>query len=381
MLLSPLTSESNNKFSFLTRKTRGFVNIMPLQTGSILGRKAKKALMEFGNGYAICDYCDGNLHGIQNPPVEYLVQGILPQFLGCDTVRLTMGAREGKFIVLHAMTNPGDTIIVDSNRHYSTYVAAESNGLNVIEVPNSGYPEYQIDVNDYITLIEKHHPKLVLLTYPDGNYGNLPDAKRLGDITRQYDVPYLLNGAYAVGRIPISLKETGADFIVASAHKSMASTGPLGLLGIKKKYEHTILKKSALYPKKEVEFLGCTSRGAGIVTLMASMPELIKRIQQWNRQVEKVQWLSSEMKKLGINQLGETPHRHDLIAFESPVLYKISKSRREKGYFLYKALKKRNIWGIKPGHTRRFKLSTFAASRDELKMMVDVFKDILNRYG
>ncbi|GAG45862.1 unnamed protein product, partial [marine sediment metagenome] len=42
----------------------------------------------------------------------------------------------------------------------------------------------------------------------------------------------------------------------------------------------------------------------------------------------KAQWFSSELQKLGFKQLGETPHRHDLLHFETPTLYDISKHVR-----------------------------------------------------
>ncbi len=381
LLTMPMQGRSGKTGYRAIRKTRDWINIQPLQTGGMLDEAAMTALMEYADGYAICDYCNGCLDTIANPPVAELTREILPAFLGCDNVRLTTGAREGKFAVFHAITRPGDTIVVDANRHYSTYVAAERNGLKVVEVPNSGYPEYRIDVRDYIPLIERHRPALLLLTYPDGNYGNLPDARLLGTIARKYDVPLLINGAYAVGRLPVSLVEIGADFIVASAHKSMAASGPLGLLGMHRKWEERLLRESERYSGKEIEFLGCTARGAGVVTLMASMQRLQERVQAWDRQVAKVQWFCGEMQTLGFTALGESTHRHDLVAFESPRLYEISQTRREKGYFLYKELKKRHIWGIRPGQTRRFKVSTFAAGREELQVVVDAFRDIIDRFA
>lgn len=361
----------------LTRKNKDLINIMPLQTGGILSNAARAILIEFGDGYSVCDFCNGVLDQIGSPPLQRLVHEFLPQFLGCDVVRLTTGAREGKFIVINALTKPGDIVVVDSNRHYTTDLAAERSGLNIMEVPNSGYPEYKIDVEDYIALIEKYNPKLIVLTYPDGNYGNLADAKLLGKIANQYNVPYLLNGAYAVGRMPINLSEIGADFVVGSAHKSMASTGPSGLLGMKKKWEDIVLRKSKDHQKKEIELLGCTLRGVASITLMASFPSVVERVQNWGQQIEKVRTFSEELEKLGIKQLGEKPHKHDLVSFESHLFYEISKTRRERGYFLYKELRKRGIWGVKPGQSREFKISTFAATERELDVVVDAFKDII----
>jgi Sep-tRNA:Cys-tRNA synthetase len=63
------------------------------------------------------------------------------------------------------------------------------------------------------------------------------------------------------------------------------------------------------------------------------------------------------------------------------MLYEISKRVRERGYFLYKELDDRGIWGPQPGLARSFKLSTFAASKEQLSFVVDSFKSILSKYS
>jgi Sep-tRNA:Cys-tRNA synthetase len=354
---------------------------MPLQTGGLLTEAAKKALIEFGDGYSVCDFCTGSLSNIANPPIREFVHELLPEFLGCEVAAVTHGAREAKFMIMHSLARLGDSIVVDGNRHYTTIVAAQRAGLNVVEVPSSGYPEFTIDVNEYEPFIEKHHPRMILLTYPDGYHGNIPDAKRLGEIAQNHDVPFILNGAYAVGRMPVNMNELGADFIIGSGHKSMASAGPCGVLGMKKRWEEVVLRKSETYSNKELELLGCALRGVPVITLMASFPYVLERVDDWDEQVLKAQWFSSEVEKLGFKQLGEKPHRHDLLHFETPALYEISKRVRERGYFLYKELKDRGIWGSHPGLARAFELSTFAASREQLSFVVDSFKSILNKYS
>jgi Sep-tRNA:Cys-tRNA synthetase len=380
-----VTNQAENrilqKLANLHRQHKGLINLMPLQTGGLLTDAARRALIEFGDGYSVCDFCEGILCNVINPPIRDFVKEILPQFLGCDVATITHGAREAKFMVMHSLAKPGDSIIVDASKHYTTVVAAERAGLNVIEAPNSGHPEFIVDVNEYTSLIKQHTPKLILLTYPDGNYGNFPDAKRLGEIAKAYNIPYILNGAYAVGRLPISMEEIGADFIIGSGHKSMASAGPSGVLGMKKKWEELVLRKSGKYSKKEIELLGCTIRGVPLITLMASFPYVKERVQHWDEQVSKAQWFSTELEKLNFKQLGEKPHRHDLLHFDAPALYEISKRVRERGFFLYKELKERGIWGPQPGLARSFKLSTFAANRQQLGFVVDSFKAILNKYN
>ena len=117
------------------------------------------------------------------------------------------------------------------------------------------------------------------------------------------------------------------------------------------------------------------------MTLIASFPCVKERVNNWDEQVSKALWFSAELDKLGFIQLGDKPHRHDLLHFDAPALSEISKRLRERGYFLYKELKERGIWGPQPGLARSFKLSTFAADRHPLGLVVDSFKAILNKYS
>ncbi|MCK4781358.1 O-phospho-L-seryl-tRNA:Cys-tRNA synthase [Candidatus Parcubacteria bacterium] len=362
------------------RQNKNKININPIQAGGILTQDAKKTLIEWGDGYSVCDiWYSGKIDKIENPQIRKFIDEALPKFLGSDIVRIIGGAREGICAIMRAVTKPGDTILIDENKHYTTVLAAEKNDLKVIEVPNSGHPQYKIDVKDYEKLIKKHKPALILLTYPDGNYGNMPDAKKLGEIVSKYNIPYLLNAAYSAGRLPVSLSAINADFIVTSGHKSMASSEPIGILGFRKKWKDILFKKSSFYPDKEIEFLGHYQKGAPMMTLMASFPYVVKRVKNWEEQVEKARWFSAEMENLGFKQLGEKPHNHDLLFFESPQLYKISQKHKDGRFFLYKELKKNGIYGIKPGLTKYFKLSTFAASKQDLQKILKTFEEILRK--
>jgi len=298
------------KFKNLHRKSFKFINLDPLQRGGILSKEARKILDEWADGYSVCDYCGGCLDKIKNPPIEEFVHEILPEFLGTDIARITNGAREGKFLVMHAIAKEGDYVVMDQNAHYSSYIAAERSRLKVKFVPNSGYPEFKINVDDYAKVIDEvknktgKFPALVLLTYPDGSYGNLPDAKAAGKICKDYNVPFLLNGAYSVGRMEINASDFNADFIVGSGHKSMAASGPIGVLGAKKIYEEILFRKSERYKIKEIEQLGCTARGLTVITLMASFPHVYERVKHYDEEIRKARYFSEKIGNLGINQLG-----------------------------------------------------------------------------
>jgi len=369
---------------FIERKVKDYINIDPLQTGGKLSEDAKRMLLEWGDGYSVCDFCEGDLHGIKTPPIaEFTAE--LAEFLGCDVARVVHGAREGKFIVMHSLAKKNGWVVVDSNAHYSTYVSAERAGLNVVEVPNSGYPEFRVLVEQYEDAIKEAKKKgdvvLAVLTYPDGNYGNLPDVKAVVDICHDHNVPVLLNCAYSIGRMEIKAEKLDVDFVVGSGHKSMASAGPVGVLGMKEEFAKVVLRKSERFKNKEVELLGCSVRGVPLMTLMASFDHVKERVKKWDEEVEKARWFVKEFEALGFELLGEKPHNHDLLHFKTDKLYEISKKTKKGGYFLYKELKKRKIHGIKPGRTKSIKLSTYLVPKDDLKVVIDAFKEIIEKYS
>lgn len=378
---------SLQKFGLIKRDTPRDINLDPLQTGGILTPEARQALIEWGDGYSLCDYCGGRLDQIKTPPIFDFVNKALPEFIGCDHARVTNGAREAKFAVMHAICREGDWIVMDGNAHYSSKVAAERARLSIKLVEKTPAPDYRIDPQGYATAIEEVKqrtgkvPALALITYPDGNYGNLADVKAISKIVHEYGVPLLVNGAYAIGRMPFNGKELGADFVSGSGHKSMAASGPVGVLGVSNEYASRVLEVSKVNKNKEIELLGCTARGATVMTMIASFPKVCERTrpENWQKEVDNARWFSSRLEDIGLKQLGDRPHNHDLMFFESPVFYDIS--QKTDRYFLYREMKERSIHGIKPGLTRNFKISTFGVSRDKLGYVVDSFKDIINKYN
>ena len=124
------------------------INLNPIQRGGILTPEARQALIEWGDGYSVCDFCGGRLDMIQKPDIQTFIHKELPAFLGCDVARTTNGAREGIFTVMHFLKKEGKGkyALVDGNAHYTTKVASELAGLDIKFVENSGSPEYKIDV-------------------------------------------------------------------------------------------------------------------------------------------------------------------------------------------------------------------------------------------
>mgnify|MGYP000026364600 CR=1 FL=1 len=233
-------------------------NVDPLQTGGIPPESVVKQLLQWMKGYPMCLYCPGDVHRVSKPNIKRLVEEELPSFLGADVVRLHHGAREGTFTVLFALykyhilnrKDKAPIVIIDGNTHYSMILATERVMLECVLTRVSDEPEYRVIEEDFANKIEEakskygKEPLAIIVNYPDGKYTNIPNLKRIVKIAREYDVYVIVDGAYAIGRMPFNMKEEGVDVAIGSAHKSMACIGPLGVIGMTEDIAKIVLKKS-----------------------------------------------------------------------------------------------------------------------------------------
>jgi Sep-tRNA:Cys-tRNA synthetase len=379
-----------------------FINIHPIQRGGILTPEAYKALISFGDGYSICDNClKGRIDQIENPPVfEFLKD--MARFLAIDNVILTAAARDSKRMVMQALAkkNPNNkVVIVDSLAHYTTYLAIETNNLKVREVPNSGDPEFGIKSEDYEKTIKQvikeqgKTPLLVVLTHVDYKYGNLNNPGPIGEICHNYDIPFLLNAAYSAGILPINCKENKIDFIACSGHKSMAASGPIGLLGFEEKYYEDIMVNSQIqgnltnksFPNKICTLMGCPPvYGAPLITLMASFPAIVKRSQKEyiEEEAKKANYVIQNIKNVkGMTILGKLPKFHPLTNLRTDGFAEVAKSHPRKGFFLREEFKERGVIGLLPGISKEMKFNTYGLTWEQVKHFSSAFLDIAKKYN
>ncbi|MBD3260851.1 MAG: O-phospho-L-seryl-tRNA:Cys-tRNA synthase [Candidatus Altiarchaeales archaeon] len=364
-----------------------YINLNPLQSGGRTYPETRKAITSYVDGYSVCDWCSGALNCIRKPPIQSFLEDVA-SFLGMDSALLTNGCREAKYAVMHSLASSKDFVVVDGNAHYSTFVAAERAGLRVEQLDSTGEPEYLVDpeaFGDKIREIKKIHgktPKLAVLTHVDGSYGNLVDAEKAASACHREGVPLLLNTAYSSGRMRVDGSRLGVDFIAASCHKSWAAGGGnIGLLAANGEWAEKVFRNSSDYEIKPLEILGCSTRGAAAVALLASYPKVKERVGKWGGEVDKARRLMAGLEELGVRQLGEKPTNHDLNFLQSDVLYEISQTHKKKNYYLYSELKKRGIIGIKPGLTRHFKISTYGKTEKQCDHILWAFRDIIEKHG
>ena len=372
-----------------------FINIHPIQAAGRLTPEARKAIISYGDGYSTCDYCRKpfRLDKITRPPIEEFHQD-LAKFLNMDQARVVPGARRGFQAVTQSLLEKGDSVIVSSLAHYTEFLAVEVAGGIVKEVP--------LDDNNLITAeavalkveaVRKETeklPKLIMIDHFDYQFANEHDVYGIAKVAREYDIPFLYNGAYTVGIKPVDGKKIGADFIVGSGHKSMAAAAPSGVLATTDEWAPRIFRTTEMvgdltkrkFGVKEVENMGCTLMGATLLSMIASFPRVQERTKHWDEEVQKSNYFLEQFQRvLGSGILSETPRKHTLTKVDTTGSFDtVAKTHKRRGFFFSDELKERGIVGEFAGATRTWKLNTYGLTWAQVKHTADSILEIAGKY-
>ncbi len=371
------------------------INIQPIQAAGRLTSDAMKALIAYGDGYSVCDLClkPFRLDFIKKPPVADFYKD-LAEFVNMDVARVMPGARRAFQAVCLSLLEKGDTALISQFGHYTIGLAVEQAGAQWREIPADDKNIITADAAaKKIESVKKETgklPGLVAMHHFDYKMANEHPVREIIKTVHEYDVPVLYNGAYTVGVMPVDGKRLGADFVVGSGHKSMASPAPTGVLATTEEWAERVLRTTDAtgdvtgrkFGIKEVQLLGCTVMGAPLIAMMASFPHVRERVKRWDDEVRKSNRFIYEILKIeGTECLSEHPRKHTLTKIHTGGFDKVARTHKKRGYFLTKALSKRNITGPFPGATRDWKLNTYGLTDDQVEYTANSFKEIAEQSG
>jgi len=377
-------------------REENFINIHPIQAAGRLPPEARKALISYGDGYSTCDTCRKpfRLDKITKPPIAGFHEE-LAKFLNMDQARVVPGARRGFQAVTGSLVEKGDSVIVSALAHYTEFLAVENAGGVVKEVPLS--PPNTITAEATAAKIEDVKretgklPVLVMIDHFDYQFANEHDVRGIAKVAHQYDIPFLYNGAYTVGVMPVNGKEIGADFVVGSGHKSMSSVAPSGVLAATDEYAGKVFRTTQMlgdvtkrkFGIKEVEMLGCTLMGGTLLSMMASFPTVRERTKHWEDEVKRSNYFIDALQKIeGSRVLSEYPRKHTLTKVDTTGSFDtVSKTHKRRGFYFSDELAQRGIAGEFPGATRTWKLNTYGLTSKQVEYLAESFTEIARKYN
>lgn len=252
-----------------------------------------------------------------------------------STIVFTRGTTESINLVAHGFSRtilkPGDEIIISAMEHHSNIVpwqlACQYTGasLKVINLRE----DTSLDIEHFKTLLSEK-TKLVAVTYISNTLGNINPIEELIRLSKEKNIPILIDAAQATAHMPIDVQKLNCDFLVFSAHKMYGPTG-MGALYATKEWLNKlppyqgggdmITKVSydiSEYQKAPLKFEAGTPNIAGTIAWTESINYLnaldLKRIQQYENNLldyatEKLSALSN------IQIVGKASNKASIISF------------------------------------------------------------------
>jgi len=124
----------------------------------------------------------------------------------------------------------GDEIILSQMEHHSNIVPwqmlCEQTGATLRIIPMNQQGEL---IFDEFTHLLNEKTRLVAITHISNALGTINPLEKFIETAHQHNVPVLIDGAQAVGHLPIDVQALNCDFYVFSGHKMYAPTG-IGIL-------------------------------------------------------------------------------------------------------------------------------------------------------
>ena len=392
---SPKVTKIAGSIDLRTRE-EAYINIQPIQAAGRLTAEARKALISYGDGYSTCDACRKpfRLDKISKPGIAEF-HADLAKFVNMDQARVVPGARRGFQAVASSLVGKGDSVIVSALAHYTEFLAVEEAGGVVREVPLNSSNIVTADATaEKIEEVKRESgklPALIMIDHFDYQFANEHEVAGIGRVAHQYDIPFLYNGAYTVGVLPVDGKKIGADFVVGSGHKSMASVAPSGVLATTNEFAPKILRTTAMvgditkrkFGIKEVEMLGCTLMGGTLLSMMASFPTVKARTLKWDEEVKRSNYFIDRLLRItGSRVLSEYPRKHTLTKVDTTGSFDtVAQTHKRRGFFLSDELSSRGVVGEFAGATRTWKLNTYGLSEKKIRYLADVFTETAEKHG
>ena len=164
----------------------------------------------------------------------------MADFIGAQLAELALvrNATEGLNYVANGLDlKPGDEVLTTDEEHPSGLnpwlLKAKRYGTAVKQVAMPKPPKSKQQILDLFDAARTDRTRVVMISHVSSATGCLMPAKEICAWARQRNVLSLVDGAHAVGMIPVNVKEIGCDFYVSSPHKWLLSPKGTGLLYVR----------------------------------------------------------------------------------------------------------------------------------------------------
>ncbi len=139
-------------------------------------------------------------------------------------VLLTAGATAALNLAIKGSLHPGSRVLVSAMEHNAIMRPLVQLGADFTRVPCDAAGRLDLDALERSL---RERPDMLILNHASNVSGTVQDAKTVGKLCKQYDIPFVLDAAQSAGHIPVDFEEFSLSALAVPAHKGLL--GPQGI--------------------------------------------------------------------------------------------------------------------------------------------------------
>ena len=145
-----------------------------------------------------------------------------------EQVVFTKNCTEGLNMAIRTLVQPGDRVVISGFEHN-----AVTRPLYALDAKISIAGRKLFDPEDTLWAFEKalkDGAKAAVFTHCSNVFGYILPVYEMAGLCKKYNVPFIVDAAQSAGKLPVSLKQLGADFIAMPGHKGLLGPQGTGIL-------------------------------------------------------------------------------------------------------------------------------------------------------
>ena len=152
------------------------------------------------------------------------------ELFGCapEQVVLTSNCTHGLNMAIRTLVKPGDSVVISGFEHNAVVRPLHALGAK-LTVAGRKLFDWDDTLEQWEAALKKK-PKAAVFTHVSNVFGYILPVQELGQLCRQYCVPFILDAAQSAGRIPINFQTLEAEFVAMPGHKGLLGPQGTGLL-------------------------------------------------------------------------------------------------------------------------------------------------------
>ena len=162
--------------------------------------------------------------------VVYHTRELAAELFECDPeqVVFTSNCTHGLNIAIRTLVRPGGRVVISGFEHNA--VTRPLYGLNAkIAVAGRKLFDWENTLEEFEKEL-KNGVDAAIFTHVSNVFGYILPVDQMAVLCRRYGVPFVLDAAQSAGKLPLPMKELGADFVAMPGHKGLLGPQGTGVL-------------------------------------------------------------------------------------------------------------------------------------------------------